>query len=169
VTAAGRASKVLRSNDPVKVAYTIPIVCVLDNCEERLVLTGSGADELFGGYAKYGSARDAVAMMATDLEKLIHEVEVLVREASSARKRIEFPFMSGEIRTMAAGIPIQEKIDRRGGKLILREMARSLGLPSHNRPKKAAQYSSGVMKEIEKIAKRDGKDVSTWIADIASK
>lgn len=162
------ASRLLGGNDPVRVAYTIPILGVLRNCSENLVLTGSGADELFGGYAKYASVKDPSDMMLRDLKKLESEIEMLQREAVSAGKRIGFPFVAGDIVSIASQIPLDEKINSSGRKLVLRQVAKTLGLPSHERPKKAAQYSSGVMREMERQAKRDGKTTANWIESLMS-
>jgi asparagine synthase (glutamine-hydrolysing) len=166
--AAMRASKLLNSRDPVRVAYTIPILCVLSSCTERLVLTGGGADELFGGYAKYVSVKDPTAMMSSDIDKFTSEAGLLASEAASMGKRIAFPFMSEEMRSLASEIPLGDKIQGKSRKVVLREVARLLNLPSHDRPKKAAQYSSGVMREMERLAKREGMGVSSWTAALVS-
>ena len=152
------ASNILHSNDPVRISYTIPIISVLHDCRETLVLTGSGADELFGGYAKYSSVKDPSSMMALDLEKLESEAELLGREAAVHGKRIGFPFISKNVVSLAAEIPLEEKIDASGRKILLRQLAKSLNLPSHDRPKKAAQYSSGSLASVRTLAK--GKDMA---------
>jgi asparagine synthase (glutamine-hydrolysing) len=49
-----------------------------------------------------------------------------------------------------------------GRKLVLREVAVLLGLDAHDRPKKAAQYSSGIMREMERLARKEGMSMSEW-------
>jgi asparagine synthase (glutamine-hydrolysing) len=73
-----------------------------------------------------------------------------IRDEAACRRWCEprFPFAERELAMLGEGLPVSFKI--RGGvrKAVLREAALILGLPREiaNRPKKAAQYSSGVMK-----------------------
>jgi len=156
------ASRILKTPDPIRIAYTIPILCVLHRCSEGVILTGSGADELFCGYAKYAQVRDPRQAMAADLEKMLSEAESLSSEAASLGKYIGFPYAMPKIISAAAEIPIEKKINSTDRKIILREIAATLGIPSHARPKKAAQYSSGVMREMERQAKEAGLSLSDW-------
>jgi len=157
-----KASGLLGTTDPIRIAYTIPVLCVLHRCPERVVLTGSGADELFGGYAKYAGMGDPTQAMAADLERMLSESHSLIFEATKLGKIIAFPYAAPAVIAAAKDIPVGEKIDPTGRKIILREVAKLLGLQSHKRPKKAAQYSSGVMKEMERLAKGEGLSLSQW-------
>jgi asparagine synthase (glutamine-hydrolysing) len=162
-----KTSKLLTSTDPIRIAYTIPTVCVLEGCREGCLLAGNGADELFGGYAKYSEAGDPSTMMAADLDKMLQEACLMSELASTLGKRIGFPFAAKEVVSFAIQTPLQDKIDGLQRKLILRETARQMGLPSHNRPKKAAQYSSGILKEMRRTARREGLGLSEWTAIVA--
>lgn len=164
---ARRASGLLDTTDPIRIAYTIPVLCVLYRSAERVVLTGSGADELFGGYAKYAAMKDPTWAMAADLEKMLSESRSLSFEATRLGKIIGFPYVAPAVIAAAKEIPQGEKIDPTGRKIILREVAKLLELQSHKRPKKAAQYSSGVMKEMERLAKSEGLSLSQWTARTA--
>ena len=157
-----KASGLLGTTDPTRIAYTIPVLRVLHRSAERVVLTGSGADELFGGYAKYAGMRDPTRAMAADLERMLSESHSLSFEATKLGKIIGFPYVAPAVIAAAKEIPLEEKIDPTGRKIILREVAKLLGLQSHKRPKKAAQYSSGVMKEMERLAKGEGLSLSQW-------
>jgi asparagine synthase (glutamine-hydrolysing) len=157
-----KASELLGTTDPFRIAYTIPVLFVLHMSTERVVLTGSGADELFGGYAKYAGMRDPTGAMAADLERMLSESHSLSSEATRLGKVIGFPYAALAVMATARNIPLGDKIDPTGRKIILMEVAKLLGLQSHKRPKKAAQYSSGVMKEMERLAKGEGLSLAQW-------
>lgn len=159
-----RMGALLDSDDPVRIAYTMPVVAVIERCQERTVLVGSGADELLGGYAKYVSAAHPLAMMRSDLDKMLSEDRVLRRAASSLSKRLESPFASERVVSMCAQLPMGQKIAGNERKILLRSVAQTLGLPSHKRQKKAAQYSSGIMREMKRQARRDGMTLSEWVS-----
>jgi len=157
-----KACRLLGTTDPVRIAYTIPVLCVLHRSTERVVLTGSGADELFGGYAKYAVMTDPTRVMAADLERMLSESHSLTFEATKLGKIVGFPYTAPSVIAAAREVPLGEKIDSAGRKIILREVAMLLGLQSHRRPKKAAQYSSGVMKEMKRLAKGEGLSLAQW-------
>jgi asparagine synthase (glutamine-hydrolysing) len=161
---ARRASRILDTSDPVKIAYTIPILCVLQRSAERTVLAGSGADELFGGYANYSRVGNPAETMAADLAKMICEARLLASEATALGKIIGFPYATATVISAAVDTPLEKKVSSAGRKIILREVAEILGLSSRNRPKKAAQYSSGVLRAMERLAREQGLNLSHWTA-----
>ena len=59
---------------------------------------------------------------------------------------------------IALSIPPSQKISRTSRKIVLRKIAKDIGLPKYiyERPKKAAQYGSGSLKTIKKLAKEAG-------------
>lgn len=165
---ASAVASLLNTSNPVELAYTIPVYSVIKRCSERLVLAGNGADELFGGYAKYSSVGNPEQMMAADLEKMLGESESLKKAAESMGKMIRFPFAAKEMVDLSRSLPMTSKISSSERKIFLRDIARLLGLPSHNLPKKAAQYSSGILKEMERQAKADGKKLAEWTRGLAA-
>lgn len=163
------ACDVLHTDEPLRVAYTVPVICVLDESDEEVVLTGSAADELFGGYAKYLEDADPETRMEADLARAFEDARLLGAHAKSIGKRLESPFSSPEVVSFAKGLPTDRKLGHGNRKIILREAARSLGVLSHDSPKKAAQYSSGVMKEMKLMAKARGLELREWTAELAAK
>ncbi|HEX9906904.1 MAG TPA: asparagine synthase-related protein [Thermoplasmata archaeon] len=151
---------------PMAAAYTIPLIAVVNAAKEGVVLAGNGADELFGGYAKYLTNPDPRKQMGIDLEKAVAETEALRQYTSRCEKTIEFPFLSARVQGLANSIAIERKIQGTSRKVVLREVARELGLPSQDRPKKAAQYSSGVLRGMERLAKAEGKSIYSWIGSL---
>jgi hypothetical protein len=64
-------------------------------------------------------------------------------------------------------LPVDRKVSASGRKILLREVARMLDLQSHDIPKKAAQYSSGVLKEMRKLARSEGVSLSDWTSHLS--
>ncbi len=161
-----RTAQLLDSTDPIRIAYTAPIIGVLERAREGTVLAGNGADELFGGYAKYISASDPSRLMAMDLEKAVREAGELRDRSSFLDRELRFPFLRPRVMSFAENTPLADKIAGERRKTILREAARLLGLPAAERPKKAAQFSSGFLGCMEKLARSDGLELREWAAEL---
>jgi asparagine synthetase B (glutamine-hydrolysing) len=139
---------------------------VIHASREGTILIGNLADELFAGYAKYDSVNNPAALMQIDLEKALYEIDRLVDYANYEHKQLVAPFASDRVVELAASVPLSRMIGPQGRKLILRDAAREIGLAAHDRPKKAAQYSSGVAKAIKRMAKREGLTSRAWIESL---
>lgn len=166
--AVASASAALKSTDPVQLAYTAPLVLVLEESAEDVVLAGNGADELFGGYSKYSSVGDPEARMLSDFEKMRREANDLRSWAETRGKKFSLPFTSREMVCLSRDIPLSRKISGGERKVVLRDVAKLLGLPSHSRPKKAAQYSSGILKLMQRMAKQEGLSLASWIEELTN-
>jgi asparagine synthase (glutamine-hydrolysing) len=132
----------------------------------RQLLAGQGADELFGGYMKYlrayrsGGPKDAVMVMTEDLEGLWRRG--IVRDFCSAALAgcyLTLPYLSGNVVSAALSISPDRKLDGQRRKLVLREVARKLGLPDEvvEGEKKAAQYGSRIERIVRRVLKRTGR------------
>jgi asparagine synthase (glutamine-hydrolysing) len=172
----------LAGTNPVKVGASIPLYYVTGRVSEKTLLSGQGADELFGGYHKY---LDIIAEkgypglqqeMAEDVKAMYEEN--LNREEKICKQRginIRYPFMDLQFIKYSLSLPPREKIkevsseneynciDEVGDKryvrkYLLRQAAKQAGLPRQvlNRKKKAAQYGSGAHKLLVKLAKEQG-------------
>lgn len=140
----------------VELSFEIPLTVLSKHCKENIIVTGQGADELFGGYKKYiGNP----SLMGEDFKKLVELTNPReIKIAEKFGKKLVCPYLSEELVSLALEIPVELKIKNGVRKYILREAAKLLGVPEkiYLADKMAVQYGSGVMKILRKMAKRFG-------------
>ena len=139
---------------PIEVEFMLPFWIVAKNTNDSILMCGQGADELFGGYArfrKYGRKND----LRREVSELIGRIPE--RERKIAEKfglTLSCPFLSESVINAGEKYSPKERIGKLG-KEPLRRAAVKMGLPEEisKRKKKAAQYGSGSQKAIQKTMK----------------
>lgn len=176
------------SVNPMKIAIGLPLYFVAKAVKEdgmRVILTGQGADELFGGYKRHETLFEQGQHVLdrkiySDLQNLSVinlERDDMVTMANSVELRV--PFLDKEVIKIGLAISPELKILKKDElytrKYILRKTAEYL-LPSEllQKEKKAMQYGTGVQNVLDKLArnsgfsKSEGNHIEKYLRQVAS-
>ncbi|OPY38252.1 MAG: asparagine synthetase B [Methanoregula sp. PtaU1.Bin051] len=123
----------------------------------RRVITGQGADELFGGYTRYLQS----ALLEEDLA---HDVALLPKQAARDqavaalhKTLLSMPYLDLRVMRAAREIPACEKVQRGQRKVPLRKVAeRHIPKEIAWKEKKAMQYGSGIWDVVRRLARHNG-------------
>ncbi len=149
--------------DGVKISVAVPLYAACELAKEdgvKTVFYGLGTEELFAGYERYKHVdkanvnRECLAGLFGMYERDLYRDNVI---ANSQGISLRAPFLAADFVRYALKLPAAYKLAADADKVILRELARDLGLEDvAGRKKRAVQYGSNVVKAIEKLAKRKG-------------
>ncbi len=149
--------KLTDDKNKVSISYTLPFYILLKQIPQKYVITGHGADTLFGGFHKYLSSKNLKA----DIRKQYREFKSMIpkREKKIAEhfgKKLIMPFANEKLAEAVMKLPEECFIKNGKRKVLLRRIAKDLGMQEeiYNQPKKAFQYSTGIMKKLRKIWNR---------------
>jgi len=155
--------------DPVTISFEVPLYVVCNKVPEKVLLSGQGADELFGGYARYSSMSPVELGEAriADIKGLLFEGYLReMRMAQGFGKTLVCPYLDPRVIEAGLCIPPEELFGDLGNKQPLRRIAQEMGLSAARAPKKAAQYGSGVMKAMKRLAAAEDMGLGRWVAEV---
>ena len=157
--------KIVDEPNPLKALIGIPVYVATKKAKElglRVILSGQGADELFGGYAKYLRVSNLEEALINDLRN-IHQTNLERDDHCAMMNSVEIrvPYLDREVIRVALSIPTEYKIKNGVRKWILRRVGRLIGLPKAiiSYEKKAIQYGSGVVRVLKRYSKRKKKSL----------
>lgn len=147
----------------LSVALTFDAAC--DAADENVVMSGTGAEELFGGYNRMGSSNDVNNECRSRLRRkyitdLYRDDTVTMHHGLELR----VPFLDHDVVKEAMSIP--HDVKSATTKQVLRDVAARLDLPSWiiEQGKRAAQYGSGTARALQRLASENDEHVGDYLA-----
>ncbi|MDR3102189.1 MAG: asparagine synthase C-terminal domain-containing protein [Methanocalculaceae archaeon] len=125
-------------------------------CGAKQVLTGQAADELFGGYARYGRSQNLRADLDVDFRGLAAQRARDSVAAGLSGVWYSMPYMDERVVLASHKFAAGELVNGDWRKIALRKVAEMYLLDDLAwKPKKAMQYGSGVTAVLRRFAKKN--------------
>lgn len=159
-------------SDPFTISYDLQLFTVCREADERVIISGQGSDEYFGGCAKSVEDDDDEYEAVTEwgVERLMKvSVPCEMSIASHFKKRLAYPYLYEEVIRQIGLLDPDElrpkNLDDR--KAVLKTVVSDLGFPVlAHRTKKASQYGSNTTELIRSMARRSGVRYNRYISRI---
>ena len=159
-------------SNPLMLAFSSPLFCVLRGCSEKYIIGGTGADEVFGGYNKYVGVPDDDLRnrMKEDTDRFWSETfPHEERIASAFGKTVFRPYLDERVTSFVDSLPPEVIRPRPGDrKKLLCDAAEELGFGFlASRPKKAAQYGSGILDAVKAVCRERGIEYNQLVSELS--
>jgi asparagine synthase (glutamine-hydrolysing) len=167
---------VIEDTNAGQVEVAIPVYAAIKLAHEdgiKVMFTGQGADELFGGYSWYTKVVEKEGYQKLR-EHMTEDLLLLYRETLEREDKIAMshsiemrePFLDMEVIRVSMQMDMKLNVkskDDSFGKHVHRRLAQKLGIPRNiaYRMKEAAQHGSGMHNVFDAIATKHGFDEST--------
>jgi len=173
IEAARELCIISQSKDPVFISFELPLYLAMNSSSGGFIITGQGADELFGGYAKYQAIPEDefISRRDLDIDKVMNETVPLENKIANHLKiDINRPYLTREIISFSNSLPIEILYPLDERKRVIREALNELGMTrAAELGKKAAQYGSGVSYILKRAAREKGVSVREFISILSEK
>ena len=127
----------------------------------RRIITGQGADEIFGGYSRYLETTTLGPDLDRDFAGLEQQAARDQAVAALHGTSLSMPYLDYRVVRAARAIPPEQKVRQGQRKVPLRKVAeRHIPAEFAWYEKKAMQYGSGVWKELQRLARKKGYKTS---------
>ena len=159
-------------SDPFTISYELQLFTVCRQSNERIILSGQGSDEYFGGCASSVNEDDSEYESFRDwgIERLMKvSIPCEVSMASHFKKKVHYPYLDPEVIRCVGELDPEELRPRslEDRKNVLKTIASDLGFPMlAHRTKKASQYGSNTTELIRDAARSKGMRYNGYIAGI---
>ena len=152
---------ITNSTNPINIGVAIPVYLCAKKAKSKnidVLFSGLGSDELFAGYHKFRLTKDIKEETKKCLENL--QKDNLDRDqaiASFFDLSIVCPYLDKDLINYSLNIDPKFLLSKTQNKIIIREIAKDLGLDKEfsERKKVACQYGSNSDRVIEKLAKEN--------------
>ena len=159
-------------SDPFTISYELQLFTVCRGADERVILSGQGSDEYFGGCASSVNDDDFEYERFTDwgierMMKVSQPCELAI--ATHFKKQLRYPYLDQRVLDCIKDIDSEELRPRslENRKSVLKTVATDLGFPIlAHRTKKASQYGSNTTELIREMARTKGLRYNGYIAGI---